>query len=485
MTQVFLSYLLTSLIGTVSALTLLLIKPITKKYFSASWHYYAWLAVLIVMMVPLRAPVQRINFQDNEIVQSGGEFLLEKAANVITENKNVEQDITEQLKVQFALESFNKAVQKNIKLFTNIWLLGIALVFVQKIVSYKLFVKNVLNKSCKVQLDGVGRNVEVRIMTEAKSPFVIRCIKPILVLPDKSMPEHQLKNVLAHEFTHIKRRDILYKWLAIVCKAVHWFNPFMYLIAREIEKDCEISCDETAARNMNEYEKKSYAETIMSFAFEYGRAMPLTTSMATSKKTLKNRLIAVKNSKRKSKMRGVLSIVAVFVLLLNFSLVSAFAGGILLSVSESGNCPRLYFDEEQALYGYKDGEGNVVILPQYLKAGDFHENAALVILPENPKVLRVIAPDGTYLFDKAFSAVNNFNSGYALVVANDEGEYSYINKEGELATEMLFDAAENFCAGFALVQTDDKWGVVDTNFNFKVPCKYDNKDEALEKLNLN
>lgn len=464
MTQVFLSYLLTSVIGTVSALTFLLIRPFTKRWFSSSWHYYAWIVVLIIMMVPLRAQVPKIDLQDNESVQLQDEILSEKDANDITEI--AQENMTEKLSVRFVLESFKNVVQKNINLFANIWLLGIVLVFLQKTVRYKLFLKNVLNKSVGVHIAEVSEKIEVRVMSEAKSPFVIRNINPVLILPDRSMTENQIKNILAHEFTHIKRRDILYKWLVEVCKTVHWFNPFMYLIAKEIEKDCEISCDETAVRNMDEYEKKSYAETIMSFAFEYGRETAFLTSMATSKKTLKSRLIAIKNSKRKSKTMGAVSSAAALVLLLNFSLVSAYAGGMLLPTTENEVCPKLYFDEEQALYGYEDSKGNVVIPPKYLKAGDFYENAALVILPENPYELRVIEPDGTYLFDKAFNAVNNFNSGYALVRANEKKEYSYINKKGELATDMLFEDAGNFENGFARVKFQGKSGVIDKRFNF-------------------
>ncbi|MBQ3110017.1 MAG: WG repeat-containing protein [Clostridia bacterium] len=477
MTNIFLAYLLTGLIGTLSACVLFFMKPLTKKCFSASWHYYVWLVVLIIMLVPLRVDVNSFTFKDNEVVHLSTEELSESAAIAVTENNNAEQN------APLTFDGFSHALEKNLHLFAYVWLFIAAAVFVQKAVRYRFFIKNVLKNSYPINLDEAGENIEVRIMDKAESPFVIRSINPILVLPDKSLTACQMKNVLAHEIMHIKRKDILYKWLVTACKAVHWFNPFMYLIAREIDKACEISCDEAVAKSMNKNEKKSYAETIMSFAFEKG-TMPLTTSIATSKKVLRNRLVAIKNSKRGSKIKGAFSALVVLLFLMVFSMVSAFAGGLLLPLY-GNKAPTLYFDDEQALYGYKDNEGNVVIEPQYLKAGDFYEDAALVILPENPKVLRFIKPDGTYLFEKEFSAVNNFNSGYALAVANDNGEYSYINKKGEWATDLLFEAAENFCAGFALVQTDDKWGVVDTNFNFKVPCKYDNKDEALEKLNLN
>lgn len=45
---------LTSCIGTALSLILLMLKPVTKKYFSSNWHYYIWLAVLLVMVLPVR-----------------------------------------------------------------------------------------------------------------------------------------------------------------------------------------------------------------------------------------------------------------------------------------------------------------------------------------------------------------------------------------------------------------------------------------------
>ncbi len=458
MTQVFLSYLVTSLIGTAAALVFLIIKPLTKKCFSASWNYYAWLLVLLVMMVPLKCDVQNIMPKDNELVsimgEAGEEVRFEEAK--ITVNENIPSLIAKE--PPFFIE--------NVSLFANIWLLGLAIIITGKVIRYKLFLRMVLKKSYEVQIESIGKNVNVRVMKEAKSPFVIGWVKPILVLPDRDIPKVQLENILAHELTHIRRGDILYKCIVTICKAIHWFNPFMYLIAGEIEKDCEISCDEVVVKNMSDKEKRTYADTLLTFVFEYGRTPAFTTGMAASKEIFKKRLVAIKHSKRKSKINIGISVCVLLILIFCFTFVSAFAGGALLPELENSTYPALYFDEENSLYGYKDNDGNVIVPPKYLKAGEFYEDAALVILPENPDVLRVIKPDGEYLFDKAFSAVNNFNSGYALVVANDEGEYSYINKKGELATELLFEKAENFDSGFASVVLNGQSGIVDTLFNF-------------------
>lgn len=814
MTQIFLSYLIISLIGTVSALTFLLIRPITKRCFSVSWHYYSWVVVLIIMMVPLRFNVQNIIpeevKQTKESVHQTQDISVEKEFGAVVENENIipiesnvtmredfvnrdeaakeklpQKSVSEEKKIalmpqnkaqsESIFESCKNVFQKNINLLAQIWLWGIILLFMYKVIKYKVFLENILKNSEKIQLEGIQtEKIEVRVADSVKSPFVIKWLSPILVLPDKETDPAQMQNILVHELTHIKRHDIIYKWIVAICKCVHWFNPFMYLIARKIEKDCEISCDEVAVKNMNDSEKKNYADTILLFAFEYGRVAPFTTSMATGKETLKNRLIAIKNSKKLSKKNTIVSVIVVMVLFINFIAASAFAGGALLpqegkiteeptlklgdyitlgkyqgedivwryvlddengklflcdtilchksfdSVGEvdgieqkgsharNGNrqimwaswqngeivtyqaggsnywgdsnirswlissedekrvkwlcdCPpdsekerkekgflhndnfsssektliktvylhnyldradenlairgtesglgidyvnrisavlpetmflpsvdqimaiqendgfksyltlddewwtrtpytgytlsvkneyssiyslcvkkdsseiqyrgkwvddidyeqsqylkgirpAFYLDEENvqkisgsgtkdapyliegksvperyeenSLYGYKDSDGNVIAPAKYLKAWEFSDDAALVVLPEDPNSLRYINTTGDYLFDKAFNAANNFYDGYALVLAKDDPKYSYIDKNGEAATDLLFDDAEDFCRGYARVNIGGKWGIVDTDFNFVVPCEYESKDKVLGELGI-
>lgn len=54
MSDVMQNVLLLSAVGSVLAIVLLCIKPLTKRLFSPKWQYYIWLTVLIVMVLPIR-----------------------------------------------------------------------------------------------------------------------------------------------------------------------------------------------------------------------------------------------------------------------------------------------------------------------------------------------------------------------------------------------------------------------------------------------
>ena len=52
--ELFKALLITSLAGSALAAVISIFRPITKKIFGYSWHYYIWLCVLFVMLMPVR-----------------------------------------------------------------------------------------------------------------------------------------------------------------------------------------------------------------------------------------------------------------------------------------------------------------------------------------------------------------------------------------------------------------------------------------------
>ncbi len=92
---------------------------------------------------------------------------------------------------------------------------------------------------------GIKRRVQVRISDRTDAPFTYGVFMPVIVLP-KGMTEEHIKNVLCHEFAHIKRCDVLFRALLTVCISVHWFNPFVWAMLRLAAGDMELACDESA-----------------------------------------------------------------------------------------------------------------------------------------------------------------------------------------------------------------------------------------------
>lgn len=318
MAQIFTALLLTSGIGTALALILTLLKPITRKVFSGGWHYYMWLVVLLVMVLPIR-----LNLPEKPVTTPPISETV-----TITDNQDENTDIpiintqpelitpeqpTQPEKVS-TIQAIKNFLITNLQLFSFIWLIGAVLLFLIKITSYLVFLIKIHKHSETISCPDVkaytNRIIKTRVSDTICSPLMIGIIRPTLLLPKTNITPEQLQNVLAHEMTHVRRNDILYKWFASIVKCIHWFNPAIYLISKQINIDCEISCDLSVVKKMNEQQEKGYVETILALlTHNNSKAIPLTTGMTGNKETLKRRFTMIKKRKNIGKVTQILSTV--------------------------------------------------------------------------------------------------------------------------------------------------------------------------------
>jgi len=84
------------------------------------------------------------------------------------------------------------------------------------------------------------------------SPFLFGLCRPCIVLP-ASLPENlspeQLEDVLLHELTHWRRRDLPAAWLQIFVQALFWFHPLVWLAGAQMRHERECACDEEALQS--------------------------------------------------------------------------------------------------------------------------------------------------------------------------------------------------------------------------------------------
>src|SRR5699024_8410929 len=85
----------------------------------------------------------------------------------------------------------------------------------------------------------------------------------------------RLKYVLTHELIHIKRFDMLAKYVLVAALCIHWFNPLVWVMYILANRDLELSCDEAVVKTFGENEKSSYANTLISLAESRNRWIPL------------------------------------------------------------------------------------------------------------------------------------------------------------------------------------------------------------------
>ena len=110
-------------------------------------------------------------------------------------------------------------------------------------------------------------NLPVYQIPGIHSPFVYGLLRPAVYLPtDGRFTQKEVQYALMHEWTHIRQRHLLIKAAAQAARLIHWYNPAVKLLQRQIDDACELQCDEIATKDMNAAQRKEYAALLFSLA---------------------------------------------------------------------------------------------------------------------------------------------------------------------------------------------------------------------------
>ena len=180
-----------------------------------------------------------------------------------------------------------------------LWAAVAALSLVWYIAGYLVFSRALRRSLCRASLSerqqfsrlGAPRRLRLFRSAAVGTPLLLGLLHPVLVLPDREYSDEMLSNIFRHELTHYRRGDLIFKWFAVLVSALHWFNPIVHISRRELDRACEMSCDERLLRRMDSSSKRSYGETLLSLAETSSLPRPLVaTSFATEKRNLRERL---------------------------------------------------------------------------------------------------------------------------------------------------------------------------------------------------
>ena len=174
-----------------------------------------------------------------------------------------------------------------IPVLTGIWLFGIATLFLYSAVSYW----RLRRKVCEaVILRGNLYQSE-----KVCSPFVLGIIKPKIYLP-YHMDSRKMDHVIAHEQTHIRRKDHWWKPLGFLLLTIHWFNPLMWFSYVLLCRDIELACDEKVIREMGNEQRADYTQALV--ACSVNRRLIAACPLAFGEIGVKERVKSVMNYKK-------------------------------------------------------------------------------------------------------------------------------------------------------------------------------------------
>lgn len=325
--------------GAVIAL-LLVLTPALSRRFSPRWRYWAWLILALRLAAPFNLSLPQAPVRLSVPAQTGAS--LPQTIPAAPPDSQVEQSFepgpfwdTQEVVVSREGEVVTRQTWQTIhwdQLLLAVWLIGAAANAGAAWLGYILFLRRARRWSspaAPAELEALEEQkallcvegaVALKRCAAVSSPLLMGFARPTILLPE-SLPEDMLRPTLAHELTHLKRRDLWYKLLLTTARCLHWFNPLVWLMVRRAQQDVELCCDYDLLKNQGEEARRAYGQAILDQMTAGNRAgSHLTTGFSGSKREVFRRFRAIMDASPKKKGYAALILTACAILL---------AGGIV------------------------------------------------------------------------------------------------------------------------------------------------------------
>ena len=366
-----------SLSGTALIILLLLFRPLYRKQLSKKWQYYIWLVVIWRLLLPITPQTSLTGNllltaeqilpgittsallpQDTGVSLPGS---ISNAGSGSGQSDRIQDDQPPAAALPdadaAAMTDAENAAGRSIPAKTLVfalWLIVALLLLMRRITIYQSFRKYV-NAGCSPLNDMQLLECFGRIINEnhikgsldlytnslVSSPLLIGLFRPRIILPDADLSERDFYYTVLHELVHYRRRDMLYKWLMQFTLCVHWFNPFVYLMKNEINRLCELSCDERVIATLSDNARKSYGTTLINAVGAGGSYKDTLASVTLheSKELLKGRLNAIMQYKKCSKPIKFITLLVTGFLLGAATVLGAYAAPDSHTAADAADAP--------------------------------------------------------------------------------------------------------------------------------------------------
>lgn len=306
-----------------------LLSKVWRKRYSTQWKYYTWMAFGFILLIPFSAiqpqPIVSIEIPYQQSI---------KPINTVDADTHAQQENGLSTLANQEKTTGNERKQNPSKLtlydyanlFVYAWIGGIFILGLFSAINYHVSVRFLKRwaLSCRSEEHlflydevchkrGIKRYPRLMISSKLTSPILSGLVKPTLYVPDLKYTDDELKLIYHHELSHYQNKDLWYKLFLLIINTVYWFNPTLYFMRREADKDLEYICDSGIMRICSTLERKVYHNLILKTAAQHNFTHYISVGLNDDMRSFKERVLYMIREKKLKKGRT-LTVLAVVVL---------------------------------------------------------------------------------------------------------------------------------------------------------------------------
>ena len=481
-------------VGIVAVLVLLL-QPLTAKFFKRKWRYWVWLVLAIRLLVPINLSlpsVVEVELPRNEIVVT--ETIPQTPVTPpetqyvpITPFDPQDTPVVEPIDRPVYVRPVTTVKNENEKtipitlVLATAWIVVGTAVFLYQIVTHFLFFKRTnrfnhtvtdaetLDTLTRISAEmGIKKEVKLFYNGKIQSPLLVGFFKPRVLLPKFPSKPQDLEMILRHELMHFKRHDIWYKLLVRAALSMHWFNPIVWVMAKVADEDLERACDEDVVKNQNENFRHTYCESILHVVrMQKSREPALAAGFASRPSELKKRFVRILDMTRRRGGKAALIVVACITVACTV-FIGCELGGVIDVSSNIGPSDTSSQPDETSPYDVEvlvkkalektisEDEELMNHLKKEIGSGYVSSEAILEdvrLIESDSEYGPAVEPEHRSQIAKTSLFVVYKTTGKKLVLM--ESEFSYNSKNGKLSSQTV-----EFIS-FYMMDLDDSFSVQD------------------------
>lgn len=147
-----------------------------------------------------------------------------------------------------------------------VWIAGFAVCLIRLLIG-GAYVRRLKKRADVLEVRHTRRGEVAILASDAcVMPMAVGYIHPAIVIPSAMAAEGDadLENIALHELEHLRRFDDIASLVQALCTSALWFNPFVYILARDLAIEREMACDEAVISRTGK--RTTYAKTLWKIA---------------------------------------------------------------------------------------------------------------------------------------------------------------------------------------------------------------------------
>lgn len=172
---------------------------------------------------------------------------------------------------------FNRFKIYSYHIFLMIWGLGVVIIGIKTIFTYKKFKR--LMRETGVKEDSImdiinneenfykkSSKLSVIRTNVVSVPLIFGILNPQIVLPCIELSDKELFYIIKHEAAHYYYHDLWIKLFVEIISILYWWNPLVYTLKQQIDKILEIRVDTSVTKKMDQDERINYLNCLLTIA---------------------------------------------------------------------------------------------------------------------------------------------------------------------------------------------------------------------------